>query len=230
MPLLYNRIQFWAAGALGSAAVGGLRRAWRMRLVQQEGWLDQIRSGRRQVLGTFWHRHLLAMLCACRGWPFCAPVSEHRDGEYVAQVMERCGFLAVRGSSTRGSIRLLRNLVLACKDGWSCAITPDGPQGPRYSVKPGFAMLARRLALPVLPVGVAVDRAWELGSWDGFLIPKPLARVCLFVAEPLPAEAAEKLGHDALCSRLKEAMNAANRRAQMELDKWAGRGCEPSEA
>ena len=217
MPLLYNRIQFWAAGTAGSAVAWLLGRTWRVRIVQPEALARRVRSGRQQAVVVFWHRHLLALMCAYRGWPFCVPVSEHRDGEYVAQIMERNGLLAVRGSSTRGAVKLLRGLIAAGRQGWNCAITPDGPQGPRYSVKPGFAMLARRLRAPVFPMGVAVDKAWVLNSWDGFVIPKPTARVCVYVGDPLDPEAADRLRSRAVCAGMKERLTRANERAAEEL-------------
>jgi lysophospholipid acyltransferase (LPLAT)-like uncharacterized protein len=224
MALLYNRIQFWAAGAAGSAVARLLGRTWRVRIVQPDALARRVWSGRRHAIVAFWHGHLLTLMCTYRGWPFCVPVSEHRDGEYVAQIMERNGFLAVRGSSTRGAVKLLRGLTAAGRQGWNCAITPDGPQGPRHSVKPGFAMLARRLRAPVYPMGVAVDKAWVLNSWDGFVIPKPTARVCIHAGDPLDPEAADRLRSRAVCADMKERLTRANECAAEELRGRLGGG------
>jgi hypothetical protein len=220
MPLLKKRIQFWAAGAAGSAAVGVLRRAWRIRLHEPAGLFQSVRHRGHRVMVAFWHRHLLTLLAAYRGLPFCVPVSEHRDGEYISWIMERCGFLAVRGSSTRGAIKLLRNLTAVSKQGWNVAVTPDGPRGPRYSVKPGFVMLARRAGLPVYPVGVAVSRAWEFNSWDRFLIPKPGARISVFVGDVIGPDRIESEEPSALCGALKQRLEEANERAARELERW----------
>jgi len=35
-----------------------------------------------------------------------------------------------------------------------------------------------------------VDRAWRLRSWDRFIIPKPFARVTIYVSEPIAVNAA----------------------------------------
>jgi len=194
-----------------------LRSTWRVELVDPGRVAELAGSGRRQSIVALWHQALLTLMCCYRGLPFCVPVSEHRDGEYVAQVMERYGFLAVRGSSTRGGVRLLRKLLAAMGEGWSCAITPDGPQGPRFSVHPGFIALARRSGLPVHPLGVAVRGAWVTRSWDAFTIPKPRARIVVIVADPMPADLMAGGSTAELCKALKDEMARAAERARARL-------------
>ena len=48
--------------------------------------------------------------------------------------------------------------------------------------KPGAAQLAARVGTTVGAFYVLPERAWELKSWDRFLIPKPFSRV--FVTWP----------------------------------------------
>ena len=38
---------------------------------------------------------------------------------------------------------------------------------------------------PLVPIVCAASRAWVLGTWDSFMIPKPFARVILAVGEPI---------------------------------------------
>ena len=217
MPLLQRRIHFWAAGLVGSGLLRLYRRTWRIRIIDPRGVGELVRKGQQRVIAAFWHRALLALMCACRGMPFCVPVSEHRDGEYLSHVMERWGFLAVRGSTTRGSVRLLRDLLGAIAQGWCCAVTPDGPRGPRFSVQPGFAMLARRSGLPVHPLGVAVENAWVLNSWDAFLLPKPGTRIAIVVGDPMPAEVLASGSTGGVCAALKEAIDQATDQAEQSL-------------
>ena len=190
---------------------------WRLRVVSPEGLASDIRSGRRQGIFTFWHRHLLTLLPTFRGYRICLPVSAHRDGEYIAHLMERYGFVASRGSSTRGGLSALRGLLSAVEDGLSCAITPDGPRGPRFTVQPGFALLARRARLPVYPIGVAARRAWVLGSWDAFMIPKPFTRVAIVAGRPIPPEEVAATKPEALCAELKSRMDEATQAARQAV-------------
>ena len=65
------------------------------------------------------------------------------------------------------------------------AITADGPRGPRHSMNPGLAWMARATGFPILPSGVVCDRAWRLSSWDEYNIPKPRARIAVSWGRPL---------------------------------------------
>jgi hypothetical protein len=215
--MVHKRVQFWLAGVAGEAVVRVISATWRVKRVAPPNLEQRIRSGRKRVILAFWHRHLLSMLGGFKAFPFCVPVSEHADGEYVARVMERFGILAVRGSTTRGRLRLIRGLLGAVEGGRSCAITPDGPRGPCYHVHAGFVLIARRTGLPVYPLGLAVDRRWELPSWDSFVIPQPLARICVVAGEPLSPERLDETPVRESCRELRRRMMQATKRAQEEL-------------
>jgi lysophospholipid acyltransferase (LPLAT)-like uncharacterized protein len=215
VPVLRSELPFRAVGALGAALIGAFHATWRVTDHDPDRLCSLACEGRTQAVIAFWHRHILTMLAHHRGANVCVPVSEHRDGEYVAHVMDRYGLQSVRGSSTSGGVRLLTALMHRIEQGWSVAVTPDGPRGPRYSVQPGFALLAKRSGLPVLPVGVAVDRAKVFASWDAFLLPYPFARIVIAVGAPLdPADFADTR---ALCPALAAAMAQATRQAERLL-------------
>ena len=99
-------------------------------------------------------------------------ISDHRDGELIAQVVERLGFGVVRGSTTRGGARALREMARRVDRGHLC-VTPDGPRGPRRTVHQGLAYLASRTGLPVVGAGMAFGRPWRAKSWDRFAVPRP---------------------------------------------------------
>ena len=46
-------------------------------------------------------------------------------------------------------------------------------------------MLAQLTQVPLLPVAYAAARAWQLRSWDRFLIPKPFTRIVIAVGAPV---------------------------------------------
>ena len=73
--------------------------------------------------------------------------------------------------------------------GGQLVVTPDGPRGPRHTMNSGAAWLARATGAPILPVGVAVSRAWRLHSWDRFTIPKPFARLVVCYGDPVTVAA-----------------------------------------
>lgn len=146
---------------------------------------------------AFWHRSLLAAAHRFRGLDIAILISSSFDGELIARTVELLGFKAVRGSSSRGGSTGLRNMQAAYAAGHRCAITADGPRGPVFVAKPGTALLANSVVLPgggkisgtwagcfyLLPL-----RAWELRSWDRFLIPKPFSRVLVTWPAHVPAD------------------------------------------
>lgn len=213
MPLLKRRIEYLCAGAVGNVVVRLLSASWRYQVDVPRNLLLGVRNRKRTAIFAFWHRHLLALLGCFMGYPMCVPVSEHSDGEYVAQVMERAGLLAVRGSTTHGRLRLIKGLLDAVERGRSCAITPDGPVGPCYSVQPGFVLLSRRTGLPVYPVGVNVESAWKLNSWDSFLIPRPFTRISVRTGVPIAADKLRDAPVATSCLELQKRLFEVNQNA-----------------
>lgn len=145
------------------------------------------------VVFAFWHRSLLACAHRFRNLDIAILISSSFDGELIARTVELLGFRAVRGSSSRGGAAGLRNMQLAYAAGHRCAFTADGPRGPVFVAKPGTALLANSVG-GGLTAGTWVgcfyalpDRAWELKSWDRFLIPKPFSRVVLTWPAHIPA-------------------------------------------
>jgi lysophospholipid acyltransferase (LPLAT)-like uncharacterized protein len=111
-------------------------------------------------------------------------ISDHRDGELITQVVQRLGFGVVRGSTTRGGARALREMTHRVDRGHLC-VTPDGPRGPRRHVHQGLAYLASRTGLPIVGAGMAFDRPWRARSWDRFAIPRPFRAAACVVPEPV---------------------------------------------
>ena len=129
---------------------------------------------------AFWHRSLLLAAHRFRHLGIAILISRSFDGELIARTVERLGFVAVRGSSSRGGSTGLRQLETAYLQGRRCAITADGPKGPAMQAKPGAAQLARLVETTwVGTFYVLPERAWVLKTWDRFLIPKPFSRVII---------------------------------------------------
>ncbi len=141
--------------------------------------------GREGMLATLWHGRMLVPLPAHRDQELCVLVSPSDDGTLITTMLERFGYRTVRGSSNKNPARAIRELLTNLRGGGRIVITPDGPRGPRHSVNPGPAWMARETGYPILPCGCVCDRAWYLKSWDRFTIPRFGARVTLVYGEPL---------------------------------------------
>jgi len=136
---------------------------------------------------AFWHRSLLTCAHRFRGRDIAILISRSFDGELIARTVELMGFRAVRGSSSRGGATALRQMVDAYKDGHRCAFTADGPRGPAMVAQPGPVHLAQLADAPWVGAFYALPlRAWELKSWDRFLIPKPFSRVVMTWPKHIP--------------------------------------------
>lgn len=173
-----------ARKAAGIAAVGvALMRPWlatlRWEVIDHAGVLRV--PPERPLLWCFWHNRLFVMAGMFEkffpGRPGAALASASKDGEMIAAVMQRFGIRAIRGSSSRRGGQALVEMKRAIEVGEITALTPDGPRGPRYHVNPGVIKLAQITGGTALPIHVAYSRYWRLKSWDGFMIPKPFARI-----------------------------------------------------
>lgn len=113
-------------------------------------------------------------------------ISEHGDGRIIATAVRSFGIHSVAGSSSRGGRRAMLEMVSLLRDKEShCAITPDGPKGPIFKVKPGTIKLAQLTGAPLLLMGAASKKYWQFGSWDKMRLPKPFTKVIGLLSEPI---------------------------------------------
>jgi lysophospholipid acyltransferase (LPLAT)-like uncharacterized protein len=170
--------------ALGGTALDALMRTTSVRTEGEENFRQFWRE-KRPVVFTLWHGRLLPCTYHHRHQDVVTLVSHHRDGEYITRLVQKWGYTAVRGSSSRGGLDALRELVRHLRAGRSLAITPDGPRGPREKLKPGPLLAAQLTGAPIIPVASGASRASYFGGWDRFLIPHPFARLRIAYGEPV---------------------------------------------
>lgn len=135
---------------------------------------------------SFWHNCMIAAMWWCRDLDVRVMSSDSFDGEYTGRIMQKFGFVKVRGSSSKGAVRALLAMKREIEQGWTVAFTIDGPRGPRYVAKPGPVVLARSTGVPMVVFHIALDRAWVLKTWDGAMIPKPFSRALMRISREIP--------------------------------------------
>ncbi len=118
-------------------------------------------------------------------------ISQSRDGEYGRRFAEQLGFGYVRGSSSKGGIKALRDIINHLKGGKSAGILADGPLGPPRIAKIGPIIIARESKVPIVPIVWGCSRFCALSSWDRYLIPRPFSRIVIRYGDPIfvPADA-----------------------------------------
>jgi lysophospholipid acyltransferase (LPLAT)-like uncharacterized protein len=163
--------------------LGLLMRVWGMSL-RFETSDDDLRAYTKKdgpVAMVLWHNRLFLAAEIVRrfrgGRPAYALVSASQDGAWLTAFFSVAGVRTVRGSSSRLGREAANALVETLRLGHDIGVTPDGPRGPCYDVKPGAVIVARRTRAPMLLIGGEFTSAWRLRSWDGFFLPKPFSRI-----------------------------------------------------
>ena len=146
------------------------------------------------VLVAFWHSRLLMVPpFVPKNAKINVVISNHSDGELIAKVQKLFGFKTIRGSSSKGGTKALREIISARKRGEIIAITPDGPRGPAQKVGGNAAEIAKLLSLPIIPITYGFKNAKIANSWDKFIIPHPFGKGVFIVGEPIMPENAHML-------------------------------------
>lgn len=202
------------AGARACARVG--RATWRFRRAGADGPPPPLSGGRlRPAVYALWHEHLLPLSVLHADFGAAVLASRHRDGEVLARVLQSLGYRPVRGSSSRGALAGLREMIREGRRGRPLAFTPDGPRGPARRPKPGAILAASATGLPIIPVAAAASRGWCLSSWDRFLVPAPFATVFVSHGAPLAIPAREEgLDVAAWSERLARGLDRERRRCE----------------
>src|SRR6185436_7556625 len=132
-------------------------------------------------------------------------VSQSKDGEYIAQVMERLRLQPVRGSTSRGGGSALREMIHRVQEGGQVGFTPDGPKGPLQTIHGGVVEVARATGRPIIPTSISSRRKFVFTkSWDQFFMPLPFSHIVvahgkpLYIAKDLPLEEAKTMVRDEL--------------------------------
>ncbi len=181
---LWQRVQFALVAWAASAFIWLVGRTLRIEFSWEDGSIgsmDNVYPG----IYPFWHRCVLGATWIFRDRNFAVLTSRSQDGEFIARVIRRFGYLPVRGSSSRGGQRGLLELHSFVTKGGGAAFTIDGPRGPRYVAKRGPVLLARTTGVPITAFYVAMDNAWVLKTWDAMMIPKPFSRAYIRVARKI---------------------------------------------
>jgi hypothetical protein len=198
-----------ASAAVGTAILG-LRATIRVEERHAERHRD-LRARGVPFAFALWHGRMVLPILAHRHEGIVTMASRSQDGEIIALWLSRNGYVAARGSTTRGGGAALREMLQEMRAGRPGALTVDGPKGPPRVVQPGIVRLVREAGAWVLPVSGASTRPRFLASWDRFLVPLPLSRNVVTYGEPFLL--AESLPEEEASRRIADALDAATREA-----------------
>ena len=155
-----------------------------------ENNVERVAADGKAFIPCYWHQQIMfgswyMFQLIKRGIKIGFLVSPSKDGEIAANVIKSWGGAVIRGSETRTGALAMRDMYnLIAKEKVSPAINTDGPQGPMHVFKVGDLMLSQFTKAPLLPLAYAASKAWQLNSWDRFMIPKPFSRIAIVIGEP----------------------------------------------
>lgn len=179
-PVAKLRISPPVAGFVISSTIKLLSRTLHWRVDDPAGMLRRPMP-RDPVIWVCWHNRVLLAPVFHRDFfgrqPGAALTSASRDGEVLAQTCAYFDVKTARGSSSRRGAAALRECLRFLQSGHDLCITPDGPRGPRYRLSPGVVTLAQLSGAPVMLVHFQPSSAWQLNTWDRFMIPKPFSQM-----------------------------------------------------
>jgi lysophospholipid acyltransferase (LPLAT)-like uncharacterized protein len=199
---------------LAGAFIRSLRASLSIERLHRERY-ESLRARGVPILFALWHGRMFLSILEHRRQGIVTMASQSKDGEIIARWLERNGYRAARGSSSRGGGQALRELVRHVRAGGHAALTVDGPRGPAREVQAGIVQLAKLTGGWILPITSSSSRPRFLATWDRYLLPMPFSRGVVAYGDPFPIppdlpdeEAARRIA-DALDALTAEADAAA---------------------
>src|SRR5262249_26984 len=132
---------------------------------QGDKYLEAIYQQDKRAIFTFWHGRIFPATYYWRKRGIVVMTSQNFDGEYIARCIEKHGYGVTRGCSCRGGLKGLAEMAHCLRNGSDVAFTVDGPRGPRYKVKPGPVLLARRTGDAIFCFHISLERKIRLKNW-----------------------------------------------------------------
>lgn len=189
-PAWRQKLELHAVALAATLFIWLLRLTCRIRVVEGQQHLDAALASGQPIVPCAWHQRLVPSGLFLRSLVrrrmiIGFLISPSREGEMMSRLAQAHGVTPIRGSSSRTGSQALESLADAVNRGVSPMMYGDGPRGPAKVFKPGAVVLASRTGAPLFLIGAAVDRFWQLKSWDAHRIPKPFSCFNIAIGEPM---------------------------------------------
>ena len=195
-------------------------RTFRITVINEAPWVDYLKKGG-SVLLCAWHQQFFSTVAYFEKYQEFSPslmISQSNDGDIGAGIVRRAGWTPVRGSSSKGGLKALKQMIRELRRSRLAGHIVDGPQGPAGVVKPGTISLALAARAVIVPVSISADRAWFFNSWDRFMLPKPFAEIRFVFGEMIHLNGSEgKTNVEACRHQLESVMRPYLRITNYEL-------------
>lgn len=173
----------------GKILLKALTLTCRVQVEGMEKFLIHAKKG--NCILMLWHNRLMLVapvfLRYASQFTYTAFISQSRDGEPLAlftNSFKNGRTIRVRHNAKHEALKMMIDRLKNSQE--IILVTPDGPRGPRYQVKPGVAMAARETDAVVFPFSWSANHFWQLKSWDKMILPKPFSKIFVKIGEPIP--------------------------------------------
>ena len=167
---------------IGWVIINAVGRTLRIREINGASWKN-LKTG---AVFAFWHGEQFIPFYVHRNQNVAIMSSLSKDGEIQAGILRRCGYIPVRGSSSRGAERALVGMIRHMKKGRSTAYAVDGPRGPLHEIKPGAVYTALKSGCPLIPVSSSAQWYKVFSkAWDQYELPLPFSKAVIAYGEPI---------------------------------------------
>jgi len=209
---------------------------WRTSRVIDDGCAEVPQHARRSggAVVLCWHEEVFTApyVYGRMGLRMHTLVARGAAGDLIAPLCERCGHSVERGGTSRrgsrhrplaavrGAVRHLRH-----QPGGIYGVLVDGPTGPRYRMKPGGTLVARKSGRPVVLVRSWFRRCLRLETWDRAGIPLPFNEIRVYARGPYepPSDREGREGLERFRARLERELIELAARSYRET----GQPCPP---
>lgn len=144
------------------------------------------------VVALFWHEKLVFMpfiFDSCwQGRKANVMISDHKDGQMISDIIKHFGIGSIRGSSSKGALKVFLSAIKSINNGVDVVITPDGPRGPRHSISDGSVTIAQKTGVNVVVLSYKASKFWQFNSWDKMILPKPFSKLTYYISSEFSLE------------------------------------------
>ncbi|MEP3484305.1 MAG: lysophospholipid acyltransferase family protein [Sneathiella sp.] len=188
-------------GWIAAAYIWLVYKTGRWQVLNAEAAQDYIQNSKPFIL-AFWHGRLLLMPTLMeKNVKAHVLISHHGDGEIIARAIRHWRLDSIRGSSSKGALPAIKEILKVIRRNEIAVITPDGPRGPRMRVQDGVMRIAAMSGVPVIPASFSASGGKRLSSWDHFLVARPFSKGVIIWGDPVHVPRSDKDNAHAIARR-----------------------------
>ncbi len=165
-------------------AVNVLCKSLRITEVNKEV-IESLEQKKQNYVVAFWHGTMLLPWYLNSDKKIAALISKSKDGDLLSKILKKWNYEVVRGSSSSGGDTALKLMFDYAKNNFVIAVTPDGPRGPKRKMKAGAVITSKKSGIPVVLLGIGIEKKRKLKSWDEFEVPKFFTRINAVYSDPV---------------------------------------------